>query len=230
VGVCSDELTLKYKGRTVMDHATRCESARHCKWVDQVVPEAPWVLDEAFLDRYKIDFVAHDAIPYADASGQSGGDVYQRIKESGRFMETKRTDGISTSDIIVQIVRDYDDYIERNLNRGYTKEQLKVGVTWEARNLAHQKKKKLDEDVQTMKKERQELSEAAKEFVRLFKRNKVFDNPRRFFSDHSVKVARLGVVQHTKGYCRASLSACVSLCSYLNPFGYCRAGKKRKKK
>jgi len=42
VGVCDDEMTLKYKGRTVMDHSTRCESARHCKWVDQVVPEAPW--------------------------------------------------------------------------------------------------------------------------------------------------------------------------------------------
>jgi len=31
VGVCSDELTHKLKGKTVMDHKTRCESAEHCK-------------------------------------------------------------------------------------------------------------------------------------------------------------------------------------------------------
>src|SRR5438552_30908 len=28
----------------------RCESCRHCKWVDQVVDDAPWVVNEAFLD------------------------------------------------------------------------------------------------------------------------------------------------------------------------------------
>lgn len=47
--------------------------------------------------------------------------VYSRIKEKGMFLETQRTEGISTSDIIVTIVRNYDDYIKRNLARGYTK-------------------------------------------------------------------------------------------------------------
>jgi len=228
VGVCSDELTLKYKGRTVLDHDTRCESARHCKWVDQVIPEAPWVLGDPFLDKYKIDFVAHDAIPYADASGQAGNDIYQHIKETGRFLETKRTEGISTSDIIVQIVRDYDEYIERNLRRGYTKEQLNVGSTWEARALAKKKKKKLDDAVKEMKEERKELSDAAKEFVLQFKRNKVFEKPGRLFTDKNVSEARREVVTHTKSYCRASFAACVYLCSWLNPFGYCRVRTKKK--
>jgi hypothetical protein len=39
-------------------------------------------------------------------------------------LETQRTDGISTSDLIVQIVKDYDEYVMRNLKRGYTKEAL----------------------------------------------------------------------------------------------------------
>ena len=31
-GVNSDADTHKYKGKTVMDHRTRIESVRHCKW------------------------------------------------------------------------------------------------------------------------------------------------------------------------------------------------------
>lgn len=41
-------------------------------------------------------------------------------------METKRTDGISTSDIIMRIVKDYNEYVMRNLARGYTRKDLGV--------------------------------------------------------------------------------------------------------
>lgn len=34
-----------------------------CRWVDEVIPDAPWVVDQEFLDKHKIDFVAHDALP-----------------------------------------------------------------------------------------------------------------------------------------------------------------------
>merc|ERR1712130_547785 len=124
VGVCDDVMTNKYKGRTVMDHQMRCESMSHVKWVNEVVPEAPWWLTDEFLDKYKIDFVAHDAIPYVtNTDDQDAGDVddvYALIKKKGMFMETQRTGGISTSDLIVNIVRDYDEFVLRNLSRGYT--------------------------------------------------------------------------------------------------------------
>jgi hypothetical protein len=35
------------------------------RWVDEVIPDAPWVVDEEFLDKHNIDFVAHDSLPYA---------------------------------------------------------------------------------------------------------------------------------------------------------------------
>jgi len=77
VGVCNDDLTHSKKGKTVMDEAERYESVRHCRYVDEVVIDAPWVLDDEFLTQNKIDFVAHDEIPYG---AEGSDDIYQHIK------------------------------------------------------------------------------------------------------------------------------------------------------
>ncbi|KAE8659386.1 Choline-phosphate cytidylyltransferase 2 [Hibiscus syriacus] len=87
-----------------MNEAERYESFRHCKyyffllllnifyliahlrWVDEVIPDAPWVIDQEFLDKHKIDYVAHDSLPYADASGAAND-----VKELGvSFVKEKR--------------------------------------------------------------------------------------------------------------------------------------------
>ncbi|XP_037467010.1 choline-phosphate cytidylyltransferase 2-like [Triticum dicoccoides] len=63
VGCCSDEVTQWYKGKTVMTEEERYESLRHCKWVDQVIPDAPWIINQELLDKHRIDYVAHDTLP-----------------------------------------------------------------------------------------------------------------------------------------------------------------------
>lgn len=54
VGVCNDELTNSKKGLTVMNEHERAESLRHCRWVDEVVEDAPWTIDNEFLEKHKV--------------------------------------------------------------------------------------------------------------------------------------------------------------------------------
>ncbi|CAL0307297.1 unnamed protein product [Lupinus luteus] len=146
VGCCNDETTHKYKGKTVMTESERYESLRHCKWVDEVIPDAPWVVDQQFLDKHNIDYVAHDSLPYADTSG-AANDVYEFVKAVGRFKETQRTEGISTSDIIMRIVKDYNQYVLRNLDRGYSRKDLGVSYVKEKRLRVNRRLKTLQEKV-----------------------------------------------------------------------------------
>jgi choline-phosphate cytidylyltransferase len=87
-----------------MTHAERLEAARHCRWVDEIVEEAPWIITEDFLKKYEIDYVAHDEEAYASAGHD---DVYSYVKSQGKFIPTRRTPGISTSDLLERIIAGY---------------------------------------------------------------------------------------------------------------------------
>ncbi|KAI5952073.1 PCT1 [Candida margitis] len=128
-GIPSDVETHKRKGLTVLTDKQRCETLKQCKWVDEVIPNAPWCVTPEFLQQHKIDYVAHDDLPYASSDSD---DIYKPIKEEGKFLTTQRTKGISTSDIITKIIRDYDKYLMRNFARGATREDL--NVSWLKKN------------------------------------------------------------------------------------------------
>nr|KAJ3420045.1 hypothetical protein HK105_006179 [Polyrhizophydium stewartii] len=101
VGVHSDAEIERNKGPTVMREDERYAAVRACKWVDEVVEDAPYLTRVEFLDKYDCDFCVHgdDVTTMAD-----GSDCYHEVKAAGRYRECKRTEGISTTDLVERML------------------------------------------------------------------------------------------------------------------------------
>lgn len=130
VGVSPDWEVNEKKGKLVMNEFERVEILKHCKWVDEVICPCPWIITVDFLRQHNIHYVAHDDIPY---TSQGQEDIYYEVKRLGMFRATQRTEGISTSDIILRIIKDYDMYVERSLDRGYKRQDIGISQMKEFR-------------------------------------------------------------------------------------------------
>ncbi|KAH3662209.1 hypothetical protein OGAPHI_005457 [Ogataea philodendri] len=173
VGIPNDVETHKRKGLTVLSDKQRYETLRHCKWVDEVIEDAPWILTIDFLRKHKIDFCAHDDLPY---EAQGIDDIYKPMKQAGMFLATQRTEGISTSDIITKIIRDYDKYLMRNFARGATRKEL--NVSWLKKNELDLKKQ-INDFRSYWKKTNDSLNNASRDLyteVREFLKNRKNEN------------------------------------------------------
>ncbi|KAI8075398.1 uncharacterized protein B0P05DRAFT_617212 [Gilbertella persicaria] len=97
VGVHSDSEIEKNKGPTVMKEQERYAAVAACKWVDEVVPNAPYNTTVEILKEHNIDFCVHgdDITTMAD-----GTDCYQAVKDAGLYKECKRTQGVSTTELV----------------------------------------------------------------------------------------------------------------------------------
>jgi choline-phosphate cytidylyltransferase len=129
VGVSPDKDVLEKKGKLVMNEKDRSEILKHCKWVDEVVMPCPWVITMDFLNSHNIHYVAHDDAPYNAGADNPEDDIYYEVKKAGMFKATQRTKGISTSDIIRRIIKDYDEYVLRSLERGMSRKDVGVSRT-----------------------------------------------------------------------------------------------------
>jgi len=125
VGVASDEEVRLHKGQNVMNEIERSQIINHCKWVDEVIMPCPWTIDIEWLKEKGIHYVAHDDLPYT-AGGGGAKDIYYNVKKNGFWRTTYRTKGVSTSDIVLRIIRNYNNYIERNLRRDYSPADLNI--------------------------------------------------------------------------------------------------------
>ncbi|XP_071381235.1 ethanolamine-phosphate cytidylyltransferase isoform X1 [Centroberyx affinis] len=97
VGVHTDAEISKHKGPPVFTQAERYKMVRAIKWVDDIVEGAPYVTTLETLDKYNCDFCVHgDDITLT----VDGKDTYAEVKREGRYRECKRTQGVSTTDLV----------------------------------------------------------------------------------------------------------------------------------
>ncbi|CAL0312550.1 unnamed protein product [Lupinus luteus] len=110
VGLVSDEEILANKGPPVLSMEERLTLVSGLKWVDEVITEAPYAITEEFLNRlfheYKIDYVIHGDDPCLLPDGT---DAYAAAKKAGRYKQIKRTEGVSSTDIVGRIMSSLRD-------------------------------------------------------------------------------------------------------------------------
>lgn len=101
VGVVSDDEITANKGPPVTPLSERMIMVSAVKWVDEVIPDAPYAITEEFMkklfDEYNIDYIIHGDDPCILPDGT---DAYALAKKAGRYKQIKRTEGVSSTDIV----------------------------------------------------------------------------------------------------------------------------------
>lgn len=99
VGPFTDSQCLTHGIITAVPHIERSEQLRHLRWVDEVVQDAPVIVDESFLTKYRVDFVAiEEGASVNPAISKERLSGYDFVKSTGTFFaQTLRTDLILTT-------------------------------------------------------------------------------------------------------------------------------------
>jgi cytidyltransferase-like protein len=96
VGIHSDEAVASYKRRPIMTMDERVAVVAACRYVDRVLPDAPLVLDAAWIASHGIDLVAHGD----DFDATELARWYGVPLELGIMRTVPYTRGVSTSEIL----------------------------------------------------------------------------------------------------------------------------------
>ncbi|KAG5248413.1 ethanolamine-phosphate cytidylyltransferase [Salix suchowensis] len=101
VGVVSDDEIIANKGPPVTPVHERMIMVNAVKWVDEVLSDAPYAITEDFMKKlfyeYNIDYIIHGDDPCVLPDGT---DAYALAKKAGRYKQIKRTEGVSSTDIV----------------------------------------------------------------------------------------------------------------------------------
>lgn len=101
VGVHSDQEIAIHKGHPVMCMAERVAVLESIRWVDDIVPNVPFVTLPNILDQYACRFCVHgnDEVLCGD-----GSDPYSLVKACDRFKTCPRTACVSSTDVIERVL------------------------------------------------------------------------------------------------------------------------------
>ena len=98
VGINADDVAEAHKRKPIHTMEQRIASVFACEYVDEVIPNAPWLFDPTWIEKYDIDLVVHGD----DYSDEKQRNMYKIPIERGIFRTVPYTKGISTTQIIRQ--------------------------------------------------------------------------------------------------------------------------------
>ncbi len=143
VGVHDDSTVNLHKGRNypIMNLHERVMNVLSCRYVDEVVIGAPWIVSKDLLTTLNVDVVAagsngkmdkerEEAISAGAAAGSSndGGsegekprppmaDAYAEARAAGIFVEIETTHALTTEDVVSRLMQNRAEYAARNAKR-----------------------------------------------------------------------------------------------------------------
>jgi cytidyltransferase-like protein len=101
VGIHSDPAAASYKRLPVITMEERIPVVEACRYVDEVIPNAPVEIDSDWLERHSIDLVVHGD----DLDEEMMLRMYRVPHELGVLRTVAYTPTISTSEILGRIER-----------------------------------------------------------------------------------------------------------------------------
>lgn len=123
-GVHTDEEISCHKGPPVFTQKERYKMVQAIKWVDEIVPGAPYVTTLETLDKYNCDFCVHGNDITLTVDGK---DTYQEVKTAGRYRECQRTQGVSTTDLVGRMLLMTKTHHSINVNSDYQQHRDNFG-------------------------------------------------------------------------------------------------------
>jgi len=101
VGVHANETVEVYKRTPILNMDERIEVIKSCKYVSSIIPNAPLIITQEYLDKHNIDMVFHAHLLEDDLKYNK---MYEIPLKLGKFTRTEYTTEISTTDIINRII------------------------------------------------------------------------------------------------------------------------------
>ena len=105
IGIHSDETVQNYKRSPIMTMEERISVVASCRYVDEVIPDAPLIIDLKWIKKHNIHLVVHGD----DFSEDLLQLCYKIPIEMGIFKKVPYTPGISTTDITNRLKNTLND-------------------------------------------------------------------------------------------------------------------------
>jgi cytidyltransferase-like protein len=99
VGVHADETVESYKRTPILTMEERIASVSGCRYVDEVVPNAPLEITHEWIEKNQIDLIIHGD----DVAPEVRNTWYKIPIEMGIYKSVGYTEGISTTELIARI-------------------------------------------------------------------------------------------------------------------------------